>query len=173
MRCWSAGCASGEEPYSLAILWGLTLAGRFPALSLRVVATDVDARLLERARSGSYRRSSLREVPEAWLQAAFDRTGQLYSVKPAFKLAVEFLLQDMRETRPLGPFDLILCRYVAFTYFDEPLQRRTLEHLLAVLRPGGALVLGLKERLPDGVAGIEPWAPELGIFRRAKGESWS
>jgi chemotaxis protein methyltransferase CheR len=172
-RCWSAGCASGEEPYSLAILWGLNLAHRFPGLSLRVVATDVDGRLLQRARAGSYRRSSLREVPEAWLEAAFDRAGQMYTVRPAFKLAVEFYLQDVREVLPAGPFDLILCRYLAFTYFDESLQRRTLERLLTVLRPGGALVIGRKERLPDGVTGVEPWEPDLRIFRRVRGESWT
>jgi chemotaxis protein methyltransferase CheR len=175
LRCWSAGCASGEEPYSIAILWGLGLAGRFPGLSLRVVATDIDEHLLERAREGIYRRSSLREVPEAWLEAAFDRTGQQYTIKPAFKLPVEFCLQDLRELLPAGPFDLILCRYLAFTYFDPPLQRRTLERLLTVLRPGGALVIGLKERLPDGVQGLEPWAPDLRIFRRvgSEEESWS
>jgi chemotaxis protein methyltransferase CheR len=173
LRCWSAGCASGEEPYSLAILWELNLAHRFPGLSLRVVATDVDERLLERARVGTYRRSSLREVPETWLQAAFDRAGQLYTVKPAFRLPVEFHLQDVRELLPTGTFDLILCRYLAFTYFDEPLQRRTLERLLSVLRPGGALVIGLKERLPAGAAGVEPWEPDLRIFRRVRGQSWS
>jgi len=172
-RCWSAGCASGEEPYTVAILWELNLAHRYPGLTLRVVATDVDERLLDRARAGNYRRSSLREVPEAWLEAAFDRAGQLFTIKPAFRLAVEFYLQDVRELLPAGPFDLILCRYLAFTYFDQALQRRTLERLLTVLRPGGALVIGLKERLPEAVAGIEPWEPDLRIFRRVRGESWS
>jgi chemotaxis protein methyltransferase CheR len=175
VRCWSAGCASGEEPYSLAILWTLGLADRFPGVSLRVVATDIDEHLLQRALTGTYRRSSLREVPEAWLATAFDRTGQLYAVKPAFKHAVEFCLQDLRERLPVGPFDLILCRYLPFTYFDPPLQRRTLERLLTVLRPGGALVIGLKERLPEGARGVEPWAGELRIFRRVTGEEepWS
>lgn len=173
LGCWSAGCASGEEPYSLAILWALTMAQRFPALSLRVVATDVDEGLLERARAGTYRRSSLREVPEAWLRAGFDRLGQLYTVKPSFRLPVGFQLQDIREALPAGPFDLILCRYLAFTYFDQALQRRTLERMLTVLRPGGALVIGLKERLPDGVDGIEPWVPGLRIYRRVGGTAWS
>jgi chemotaxis protein methyltransferase CheR len=175
LRCWSAGCASGEEPYSLAILWGLGLADRFAGVSLKVVATDIEEHLLERARAGRYRRSSLREIPEAWLATAFDRTGELYTVKPVFKHAVEFCLQDLRERLPAGPFDLILCRYLPFTYFEPPLQRRTLERLLTVLRPGGALVIGLKERLPEGAEGVEPWAGDLGIFRRvtSEGEPWS
>jgi chemotaxis protein methyltransferase CheR len=78
---------------------------------------------------------------------------------------VDFL-QDMREGLPGGLFDLILCRYVAFTYFDAMLQRRMLERVLAQLRSGGALVIGLKEQLPDGIPGVEAWVPDLRIFRR-------
>jgi len=167
--CWSAGCASGEEPYTLAMLWGLLLAGRYPGLALRVIATDIDQQLLERARAGAYRRSSLREVSDEWMVAAFTRRGELYVVKPAFRTGVEFRRQDLREVLPPGPFDLILCRYLAFTYFDAALQRRTLGRLLTVLRPGGALVIGLKEHLPGGVEGVEPWIPALGVFRRTGG----
>jgi len=166
-RCWSAGCASGEEPYSLAILWKLILAPRFPGLSLRVTATDVDEQLLERARVATYRRSSLREVPDEWIATAFTRCGEMYALRPEFRAAVQFRQQDVRQELPTGPFDLVLCRYLAFTYFDELLQRRTLERLLTALQPGGALVIGLKERLPSGVAGIHPWVPDLRIFRRA------
>ncbi len=170
LRCWSAGCASGEEPYSLAILWQLVLAPRFPALSLRVTATDVDEQLLERARAAIYRRSSLREVLDEWIAAAFTLCDGLYALRPEFRAAVQFHQQDVRRLLPVGLFDLVLCRYVAFTYFDESLQRRTLERLLTVLRPGGALVIGLKERLPSGVEGIEPWVPDLRIFRRVGAE---
>lgn len=170
LRCWSAGCASGEEPYSLAILWQLVLACRFPALSLRVTATDVDEQLLERARAAIYRRSSLREVPDEWIAAAFTPCDGLYALQPQFRAAVQFHQQDVRRVLPVGLFDLVLCRYVAFTYFDESLQRRTLERLLTVLRPGGALVIGLKECLPSGVEGVEPWMPDLRIFRRVGAE---
>ena len=137
------------------------LAPRYPGLSLRVVATDVDGQLLARARAGRYRRSSLREVPNEWRDAAFTRCGELYVVSPALRSAVEFHQQDMREALPAGPFELILCRYVAFTYFEAILNRRTLERLLALLRPGGALVIGLKEQLPAGVPGVETWVPDL------------
>ncbi len=166
LRCWSAGCASGEEPYSLAILWLLVLASRYPGLSLSVTATDVDEQLLERARAAVYRRSSLREVPDEWIAAAFTRSGDRYTLRPEYRTPVRFHQEDLRRALPPGPFDLILCRYVAFTYFDEALQRRTLDRLLTALRPGGALVIGLKERLPAGIEGIEPWAPDLLIFRR-------
>ncbi|HVJ94837.1 MAG TPA: CheR family methyltransferase [Labilithrix sp.] len=63
---WSAGCASGEEPYTLAILWHLELADRYCDLELEVIATDFDAAVLERAARGSYEPSSLAELPETW-----------------------------------------------------------------------------------------------------------
>lgn len=169
LQCWSAGCASGEEPYSLAMIWEVMLARRYPGLALRVVATDVDGELLARARAGRYRRSSLREVPDEWRDAAFTRCGALYVVRPALRAALEFHQQDMREGLPGGLFDLILCRYIAFTYFDAVLQRRTLGRPLAQLQPGGALVIGLKEQQPAGVPGVEPWVPNLRIFRRTGG----
>jgi chemotaxis protein methyltransferase CheR len=166
LRCWSAGCASGEEPYTLGLVWRLELAARFPELPFQVVATDVDRQLLERAAAGRYRRSSLREVPPSWLAAAFVRHGEWLELRPEFRQGVEFVEQDIRETAPDGDFDLILCRNLAFTYFGATLRRRVLERLLAGLRPGGGLVIGLGERLPLGVMGVAPWMPELGIYRR-------
>jgi len=171
VRCWSAGCASGEEPYSLSMLWKLELASRFPTVSFAVLATDVDEPLLERARAAQYGRSSLREVPAAWMEAAFERHGSLFALRPAFRAGVAFLAQDIRREMPPGPFDLILCRNVVFTYFDPPSQRLTLNRILAVLRPDGALVIGLRERLPEGAAALEPWVGELGIYRRVVGEA--
>ncbi len=165
--CWSAGCASGEEPYSLSVLWKLELARRFPTVSFRVLATDVDEQLLERARAARYRPSSLREVPGPWIEPAFEQSDGLFTVRPEFRAGVEFLAQDIRRAVPPGPFDLILCRNVVFTYFDAPSQRRTLERMLAALRLHGALVIGLREHLPEGATGLGPWVAELGIYRRS------
>ena len=167
LRCWSAGCASGEEPYSLSILWRLELAPRFPGLRLSVVATDVDGDLVGRARIARYRRSSLREVPPAWIEAAFVRSGDSFALRAEYREGVELRCEDIRDRVPEGPFDLILCRNVAFTYFEARLQRSTLERILSVLRPGGVLVIGLKERLPEGATGVAGWVPHLGIYRRA------
>ncbi len=171
LRCWSAGCASGEEPYSLKILWKLELASRFPDLSLRVVATDIDERLLDRARAARYRASSLREVPRAWLAEAFTRSDDLFEIRPEFREGIEFRREDIRERTPQGPFDLILCRNLAFTYFDVSLRQEMLERILRELTPGGALVIGLRERLPEGATGIADWDPRLKIYRRSSGGS--
>jgi len=167
LRAWSAGCASGEEPYSLKILWNLEVASRFPDVSLVVVATDVDERLLERARAARYRSSSLRELPPAWLEKAFNRSHDLVELRPEFRAGVEFHRKDIRHQTERGPFDLILCRNLVFTYFAPPLQRETLDRLLSELREGGALVIGLKERLPEGTIGVAGWEPRLKIYRRS------
>lgn len=166
LRCWSAGCASGEEPYSLGALWRLHLAPRFPSLDLVILATDADAELLERARQATYPESSLREVPAEWRERVFTRTDGRFTVKPEFRVNIAFQEQDLREMTPVGPLDLILCRYLAFTYFDDATRRDVLGRMLAVLRPAGVLVIGAKEQLPEGIPGLAPWPRESAIYRR-------
>jgi chemotaxis protein methyltransferase CheR len=166
LSAWSAGCASGEEPYSLVILWRLALAARFPDLSLRVLSTDLDPHLLARAAAARYRGGSLRELPPAWRDEAFAREGPLFALRPEFRKGVSFLRHDLRQEPPRGPFDLVLCRYVAFTYFDDASRRRTLARLLGEIRAGGALVVGRRERLPEPVADLVPWGPAPGVYRK-------
>ncbi len=167
LRSWSAGCASGEEPYSLNILWKIELASLFPDLSFDIVATDIDERLLERARSARYRSSSLRELPREWVQRAFARNDGVFELRPEFREGVEFSREDIREKTPQGPFDLTLCRNLVFTYFDAALRRRTLERILGALRPGGALVIGLREQLPELATGVADWDSRLKIYRKS------
>lgn len=170
LRCWSAGCASGEEPYSLQILWQQEVAPRFPGLSLSIVGTDIDESLLGRARAARYKASSLRELPRPWVEKSFTRSAGHFELRPELALGIRFLRQDLREETPPGPFDLILCRNLAFTYFDASLRQRTLVRILGELYPGGALVIGLRERLPEGAAGVADWDPRLGIYRKSAGE---
>jgi len=167
IRCWSTGCASGEEPYTLAILWRVRLAPRFPAVSLEILATDVDPVGLERARSGCYCPSSLKDLPTDLLDRAFTRLETGFCVNAEYREGVEWREQDLRTTMPPGLFHLILCRNVAFTYFDDALQREVLERIVARLRPAGVLVIGGGEALPPGIAGIEPWSRKLGVYRRS------
>jgi len=70
-RAWSAGCACGEEPYSLALGWRLGSEGRWPEVSFRITATDIDVAVIERARHGAYGEGSLKELPRPWLEQAF------------------------------------------------------------------------------------------------------
>lgn len=146
LRIWSAGCASGEEPYTLAIVWKLALVPEFPALGCEIIATDADEVLLARAARGCYAGGTLRELPEAWKAQAFEVVDGENCVRDEFRRVVTFRREDLREAQPDGPFDLILCRNVAFTYFGKEWQERTLAELIARLVPGGLLVLGAHER---------------------------
>ncbi|MCO5169719.1 MAG: methyltransferase domain-containing protein [Planctomycetes bacterium] len=148
LACWSAGCASGEEPYTLALLWDRVLAPAAPGVTLRVLATDVDAAVLARARRACYPPGSLRDLPAGWADACFTRAGDEACLAPRLRDVVELRQTDLRRDLPDETFDLVLCRNLAFTYFDEPGQRAALARLLGRLRPGGVLVIGRKERLP-------------------------
>jgi chemotaxis protein methyltransferase CheR len=169
LRIWSAGCASGEEPYTLRILWEQALARAHPDVRLRIVATDAQAHMLERARRACYPAGTLKHLPDAWRTAAFEPCGgeeDDYCLRPAYRTGITFRQQDLRTTMPDGPFALILCRNLAFTYFAEPLQRAVLDGLRARLTPGGILVLGKHEELPEG-RGFEVVDEHRRLYRRA------
>jgi chemotaxis protein methyltransferase CheR len=165
VSAWSAGCASGEEPYGLQAFWRLRV---LPALGedvrLRVLATDIDPRLLERARQGRYPASSLKDLPEdiRW-QAFTPLAGGEFLLREEFRRDVVFLRQDIRRERPEGRFHLLLVRNLVFTYFEEGLQREMLDVLTEKLLPGGYLVVGTHEKLPDG-AEFSPASPA--VFRK-------
>jgi chemotaxis protein methyltransferase CheR len=166
VRCWSAGCASGEEPYTVSLVWNQRVAPQYPQARLAVVATDVDEHLLQRARTACYAKSSLRELPVAWIDQAFDRRSELYCLRDRWKAYVAFYHQDIRREQPPGQFDLILCRNVAFTYFREAVQRIVLDRIAERLRVDGFLVIGRHESLPTGVPALEATSA-LGICRKA------
>jgi len=169
VRAWCAGCASGEEPYTLAILWSTTIGSRFPDVRLKLLATDADEQMLERARRAVYSASSLKDVPREWLETAFARSGEQYALRPEFRHAVEFRLQDIRVEMPEGPFHLVLCRHLAFTYFDEDLQRAILRRIAERLLPEGLLMAGKQEPLPAGQREFESYGGKLGIYRVSPG----
>jgi chemotaxis protein methyltransferase CheR len=165
VRCWSAGSASGEEPYTLAILAGRGPFAELPGVELCVLGTDADEHVVERARRGRYGASSLKDVPPDWLAGPLVQTGEEYEVREALRRQVEFRVQDVRCEMPEGPFDLVLCRNLAFTYFDEPLQREILRRIIERTRAAGVLVAGKQEPLPEPAAGLSPVGRNLGIYR--------
>lgn len=167
LRAWSAGSASGEEPYTLAIIWGLSVEPGFPEVTLRIQASEVDETLVERARQACYQAGSLKEMPRAWLAGAFTESDGLFFLRPAFRDRVAVLRQDIREALPDGPFDLILCRNLVFTYFDAGSQSVILGRVLDRLVAGGALVIGNTEDLPQRPAGLSHWGRGLGVYRKA------
>jgi chemotaxis protein methyltransferase CheR len=202
IRCWSAGSASGEEPYTLAIIWNMAVwPGPGSDLSLRITATDRDAHLIERAEKGIYPEGTLKELPREWRKQAFEqackrafeqpseraferaveRTSEEdpeqasehkeneYRIKDEYRQDIHFLLQDIRSDLPEGTFDIILCRNLVFTYFREDLQRKVLQRILTRLNPGGYLVIGIHESLPEGQEDLV--LAEKCLYRkRGKGE---
>jgi chemotaxis protein methyltransferase CheR len=164
LRVLSLGSASGEEPYTLSILWNLQFQARYPDLALDIVATDANPILIQRSQRACYPFSSVRNLSESWRQTAFDHDGNTYSLKPAFRQGVQFIEQDVRDAVPDGPFDLVLCRNLAFTYFDELLQQQVLDKISHVLREQGVLVIGIHEQLPDQQNAFSPWSERLRIF---------
>jgi len=166
ISCWSAGCAGGEEPYTLVILWNEILKPKFPTLALRIVATDVDPLAIQRAERGCYRASSAKELPAAWRERAFTQVADGLCLKDEYRSPITFIVQDIRKKLPDGPFHLILCRNLVFTYFDEAMQRKTMQRITAELAPGGVLVLGKLESLPEGHGALMPWFPSLGVYRK-------
>ncbi len=162
--CWSAGCASGEEPYSLALAWRYGV--KTPPCAIDILATDVDPALLARAERATYPAGALKELPAAWRTRTFTQTPNGLRLAPGIREMVRFHVHDVRSAPPDGPFDLILCRNLVFTYFDEGLQRDTLGRMVGALRPCGGLVVGAHEALPESASDLAPWPGLRGIYRR-------
>jgi chemotaxis protein methyltransferase CheR len=164
-QCWSAGCASGEEPYTLRLLWDLKTGG---ATRLSIVATDIDDAVLARARKGCYPVASLRELPPDLVARGFEERNHLFRILERHRRGITFMHHDLRSDAIPGFFDLILCRNLAFTYFAPRLQCQVLERLAERLRPNGWLVIGAHERLPDAAAPrLAPLATAPHILERA------
>jgi chemotaxis protein methyltransferase CheR len=144
---WSAGCASGEEPYSVVIL--AREAGFDPERDLRVYASDISRRMLRRARQGSYREASFRETEPALREKYFEEKDGLWTVRDRVKKCVDFIhlnLMDRSRIALLGAMDVILCRNVII-YFDADGKREVIRTFEEKLRPGGHLLLGHSESL--------------------------
>jgi len=161
---WSIGCASGEEPYTLALLWDLSVGHCFPEVKTRIIATEINRKMIERARSGCYPYSSVRGLPDEWLAKAYIRRGDEYCIRREELEKVMFLEQDVRMSTAEGMYHLILCRNIVFTYFEDGLQREIVERIRSRLFPGGALVIGVHESLPSGAEGFAPWSGKLGVY---------
>ncbi|HUI22334.1 MAG TPA: CheR family methyltransferase [Methylocella sp.] len=167
---WSAGCAAGEEAYTLRILWDIEVVRSCPGVSLSIVATDIDEVMIGRAREACFEQTSLRELPLHLVRQSFDQVGLLYCVRPQHREGIDFLQQDLRFEAPAPFFDLILCRYVAFTYFEVPLQRQVLARIAERLLPNGYLVIGTHEELPRDGSELTPLADAPQIFQKAAHE---
>jgi chemotaxis protein methyltransferase CheR len=165
LRVWSVGCASGEEPYTLNLLWEFALLSRFPGLELQILATDADAALLLRAREACYGYSSIKNLPEVWRERAFFQVNTQYCLHDRFRTYVEFHQHDVRDGVPDGPYHLVMCRNLVFTYFDNGLQHAFLDRLQQNMSPQGLLLLGVHEQLPEAGHDFIACSTRWGYYR--------
>lgn len=165
IRVWCAGCASGEEPYTIALIWHYKIFPKFPDLHLEIIATDIDPQVIKRAEKGCYQQSSLRNLPTEWLVDAFNQQNDLFSLKQFCKEYVLFQNLDVRDESPAGFFHIIFCRNLAFTYFDLELQLSVFKKFHDKLETGGVLVSGTHERIPDEKNAFKTWVEHIPIFK--------
>ncbi len=144
---WSAGCSSGEEPYSIVLL--AQEAGFEPGRDLRVYASDISRQMLHKARRGIYREASFRQMDPFLREKYFSEKGGQFRISDEIKKHVSFAhlnLLDESRSALLGSLDVVLCRNVII-YFDVETKRRVVRTFHQKLKPGGFLLLGHSESL--------------------------
>ncbi len=151
IRIWSAACSSGEEPYSIAAI-SRDVIGHRSDLDFRILATDIDTDILDRAAAGQYPAEQFDRLP-ADLRPLLRLEGQSARgearIAEDLKRLIAFKRLNLIERWPMkGPFDVIFCRNV-FIYFDTPTKAAILDRYVALLQPGGFLYLGHSESLPQ------------------------
>ena len=151
VRIWSAGCSSGEEPYTLAMLCNEAFSD-IASRDVRILATDISHRVLAQAKAGVYSAENMSDVPAPWLQKYWarkqDPTGRaVFEAEKNLRRLVHFAKLNLMERWPMqGPFNAILCRNVMI-YFDKATQQQLVERYWQLLRPGGHLFVGHSESL--------------------------
>lgn len=146
VRIWSAGCATGEEPYSLSMLVHEVLKHRVKDFRVTIYASDLDKNALAKARSGKYTCRMVQDVEERLLDRYFECENELYKVKNGVKALVHFEEQDLMNPPMRRNVDLILCRNVMI-YFSNEIQQKIYMHFHDSLKDGGYLISGKTETL--------------------------
>ena len=144
IRIWVPGCATGEEPYSIAILLSEVARRNGLPLNIKIFATDIHFRSLEIAAAGCYPVESIAQIPEPLLNDYFDFTDQQYRVKKSLRSQVVFSTQNLLRDPPFTKIDLISCRNLLI-YFNEQAQKNVLSFFHFSLREKGYLFLGSSE----------------------------
>jgi chemotaxis protein methyltransferase CheR len=156
VRCWSAGSSYGAEAYTLAAIARRAL----PRAQITILGTDIDARMVERARSGVFSADDARDAPTATLASHFQMVDGAWHASEDLKRLVRFEQGDLLRVNPAaGSYDLVLCRNTVI-YFNEDVRDALHGRLADSLRPGGRLVVGATERVSDPAKhGLEPEFP--------------
>lgn len=172
IKFWSAGCACGEEVYSFKIIWTLLSNIYLHVPDLEVLATDINPIYLDRASSGIYPPSSLKEVTKEIQSGYFKQKGgkKLFGVRALLKKGITWKNHHLQSDPPGSNFDIIFLRNNVLTYYEEELKRRAFRKVLDCLAPCGILVLGSHETVPfetTDLIGVEPY-PSYVLRKEAK-----
>lgn len=152
LKLWSAGCSSGQEPYSLAIM----MSEYFPRTRFSILATDIDVNVLRQAQTGLYKQPDFVSTPPELQAKYFTAAGDNYQVSDAIKRDVTFRKQNLLTDRFDTQFDLIACRNVVI-YFTEEAKEMLYTKFAASLKSGGILFTGSTEHLFGlGHLGLKP-----------------
>ena len=162
IRAWSAGCSYGAEAFTLSAV----ARDAAPDARLSITGTDVDRRIIDRAREGRFTDADAREAPQDSMKKWFSHDGEFWTAKPERRFGMTFELGDLLHMSvPPGSYDLIMCRNVVI-YFNEDVRDELHGRFAAALRPGGSLVIGATERVATpGPIGLTPTHPF--IYRKA------
>lgn len=147
LRIWSAGCASGEEPYSIALSMSEAF-GPQSGLGGCITATDISREALERADRGVYSKRVLENLTEVQITKYFTQVGENYKVKPMLREMVKLAPMNLAQQVYLGRFDCIFCMNVLI-YFGEALRSKLIQRFYEYLEPGGYLFLGHAESVAN------------------------
>lgn len=171
LRVWSAGCATGEEAYTLAMICENIRQRSFPRMDLKVFATDVDREALEIASAGLYPRSIIADLPQEYLEKYFIPEGSdHYRVVRPLRDRLIFARQNLMADPPFTKLDLVSCRNLMI-YLRPAAQRRLLSLLHFALQPTGLLFLGNSETIGDLLYAFDVLDSKSRIYRKAQGVS--
>jgi chemotaxis protein methyltransferase CheR len=148
IRIWCAGCSTGEEPYTLAIIL-LEMLEPFSVWKTQIIATDIDTTALTAAKEADYPQRSVKDVPDEYLQKYFIRKDGRFLVKTKVKDLVSFRHANLMDTKAIGQagsFDFIFCRNVLI-YFDDASRKEVVGHFYECLVDGGFIFLGHSESI--------------------------
>ena len=165
IRCWSAGCASGEEAYTLAIVLAEALGEEGLRQRVKIYATDVDEEALAQARQGSYAASHLEDVPEELRARYFEPAGDRYVFRPDLRRSLIFGRHDLVQDAAISHIDLLVCRNTLM-YFNSEAQAKILARFHFALNRTGFLFLGKAETLLTHGNNFRPEDLKVRIFQR-------
>jgi len=168
MKVWSAGCACGEEAYSMKILCDTMAPGVQHMLDVEIWATDMNPDYLKRAQAGVYSASSLKELPQALRRLYFRSTQQqhAYRINEPLKKGVIWRVHNLLSDPPDGPFHVIFLRNSLLTYYRDTLKLPALEKVVDSLAHSGFFVIGSHEKIPPGTSGLVPFGSYAYIFQK-------